>query len=297
MGKSKKSFKKFSRKGKVENAVKKRKEKRNTRQKYMAKTQKRLNQKKKNKAEAAAASASTEPAKEAFANDTGKIEPLGSMDSFLASFGADESDSGLEDASVGGDDAAAKEEEGEDTAEADIDEVEQHKRDLEILKQTDPDFYAYLQKSGRSLLEFDDPAPALGPGEESVDDSKLVEDLSTVTAHHHKGPPVFTLSMFQRFKTGALSGSLSSIKKLLKAFRAACMVNGDKKSKGDDPDAETDGGGQQAAYRITNSSVFSNLLVFCLGELPGVFAKILDYDPIAEEGERRACKVNECNIL
>ena len=133
----------------------------------MAKTQKKLNRKKKNKAEAEASSASAEPVKEEFADATAKVEPLGSMDSFLASFGADESDSGLEEAPAGDNDPAeeAKDEGGKAAAETEIDEVEQHKKDLEILKQTDPDFYAYLQKTGRSLLEFDDPAPALGPGE------------------------------------------------------------------------------------------------------------------------------------
>ena len=299
MGKTKKSFKKFSRKGKLENAVKKRKAKRSATQKYMAKSQKRLNRKKMIKAEAAAASTSTEPVKEQFADDTEKIEPLGSMDSFLASFGADESDSGLEDAPAGDEDATAKEEvaakdekkeqKRDNAAEAEIDEVEQHKQDLEILKQTDPDFYAYLQKSSRSLLEFDHPAPALGPGVESVDDSEMIEDLSTAI-DNRKGPPAFTLSMFQRFKTGALSGSLSNIKKMLKAFRAACTVNSESKPKrgknGANADEDDEGRGQKPAYRITNSSVFSNLLVFCLGELPDVFAKILDYNPSPGEGER-----------
>lgn len=288
MGKAKKSFKKFSRKGKVEHAVKNRRAKRSNTQKFKAKNQKRLNRKQEvKKAAAAAASASSGPVEE-FADDTEKVEPLGSMDSFLASFGVDESDSGLEDAPEGEDGAEAGEEEAgeEDAAEAEMNEVEQHKQDLELLKESDPDFYAYLQKSGQSLLEFEDPAPALGPGEKAADDSKLVEDLSTETAPHHKGRTL-TLSMFQRFKTGALSGSMTGIKKMLKAFRAACAVNSGKSGKKDD-EAEAEEGRKLTApgYRITNSSVFSNLLIFCLGELPGVFAKLLDYNPSPDDGER-----------
>lgn len=47
-------------------------------------------------------------------------------------------------------------EEEEEEAEDDEDEIESHKKQLEELKSTQPEFYEFLQKEGGELLDFGD---------------------------------------------------------------------------------------------------------------------------------------------
>ncbi|KAG5457227.1 MAG: hypothetical protein BJ554DRAFT_2814 [Olpidium bornovanus] len=78
---------------------------------------------------------------------------------------------GAEEGSVLDDDGENLDEHGDEDEHSDEDDVARHKRQLEDLKQVDPDFYKYLQENDQELLDFDFDGESEDSGEEDEEGS------------------------------------------------------------------------------------------------------------------------------
>ncbi|KZT52128.1 Noc2-domain-containing protein [Calocera cornea HHB12733] len=186
-----------------------------------------------------------------------------------------------DDAPEGGD--SDEEEEGEedevddDQSFASVDELEgdeeAHKMDLERLKETDPEFYKYLQQNDKELLEFgneveEDEGQDDGEDEEMADD----EEAEEIEEEGPVAPPAgkeVTKEMLRAWQKALLEHrSLRSLRRMLLAFRAAAHMN------------EEDG--SEYAYSIGSSSVFNKLVVTALKYTPIVLSHHLPYKTLPD---------------
>ncbi|CAG8450512.1 16190_t:CDS:10 [Acaulospora colombiana] len=154
-------------------------------------------------------------------------------------------------------------------------EVAEHKKQLDSLKEKDSEFYKYLQENDSELLDFDVSDDSNDENEDGDDDSEEGEKkekmklddsdeeetmaLKEAGLEDDIGTPTLTAEMITKWQESITeSRSLKSLKQLLLAFRAAAHIN-------DDEDEKTH------TFRITDPAVFNNLVVVCLKYVTGVF--------------------------
>eukprot|EP00963_Diacronema_lutheri_P008347 scaffold741_cov336-Pavlova_lutheri.AAC.58 len=133
--------------------------------------------------------------------------------------------------------------------------AEEHKAQLENLKEMDPEFYKFLQQTDKELLDFD-----MSEGEEESGEEEA--DQST------DGPPktmerIITTDMVESWtKAVAAKGSLVGMKNLLRAYRLACHF-GDNEEE------------LVSSFSISGSNTFNMVMLFVLQESDGFFRKAL----------------------
>ncbi|MCO5596819.1 hypothetical protein L7F22_050889 [Adiantum nelumboides] len=146
-----------------------------------------------------------------------------------------------------------------------LSEVEKHKKQLEKLKEKDPEFFKFLEEHDKELLEFSDEEQT------GADDTKEALLLSKDTK---KGLPQVDESS-SRLTTSLVEAWCRVIKEkqhmgtvcnLLRAYRTACHY----------------GDGEEEAFTnnfsIASSHVFNKVMFFTLSEMDLVFRKILGID-------------------
>ncbi|CAG7978341.1 unnamed protein product [Penicillium salamii] len=158
--------------------------------------------------------------------------------------------------------------EGDDDA-SDVDAYDEHKDQLESLKQKDPEFYKYLKENDAELLDFGEQGDlsevdALSESEAPEDDepakkkkkkSKKAEEQEEETA----ADDTLTIPMVKKWQ--ALmeeQNSIRAMRQVVLAFRAAAYVN--------DPDAP------DQKYTISDKNVYHQVLVTALTYVPKVLA-------------------------
>jgi nucleolar complex protein 2 len=122
-----------------------------------------------------------------------------------------------------------EEEEEEETAEKVKKDAEQHKKELEDLKERDPEFYEYLQKEGGDLLGFgesEDEDEELGEGGDSEDDGQEYSDMEEPEEKIIDEIPVLKKATLNEWiESVKITNDFKTFKKLLTAFKTAARMS------------------------------------------------------------------------
>ncbi|XP_028170181.1 nucleolar complex protein 2 homolog [Ostrinia furnacalis] len=165
---------------------------------------------------------------------------------------------------------------------------ESHKKSLENMKKTDPDFYSFLEENDEDLLNFDvesendasdveneddesihKPAPLQGDSDES--------DYEDESAKPVKGK--ITLKMVQQWQSELQSEGkikLASLTNVIKAFNAAMLR------------VTSEDGTSDGEYKVEGSSVFNAVIQMCVLYLPSAIKKYLGLEQSGKDPQK--CK-------
>ena len=187
------------------------------------------------------------------------------------------------------DDMDGGESEGDEDDAKTKEEMKRHKKQLESLKETDPEFYEYLQQEDKELLEFDDDDDVNDEDEDEQaaaadddDDEDENDDEATKRAkkkqkkseNRHSGKTL-TSALVKKLCENARGGkALGAAKHLFTAYRAACHY-GDEENEND-----------QTMLKLASSSAFNDLLQFVLAEADDIFRGVLGDKPAKSTQEQ-----------
>jgi nucleolar complex protein 2 len=173
------------------------------------------------------------------------------------------SDEDMADATANGDDAeddsASDSESGED--------AETHKRDIEALKEKDPEFYNYLKSNDAELLDFAEDADldeidALSASEDETTPRKKQKKAAkgAVESDDESEPATgneVSKQLIQKWKSAMeTKSSLRAMKEVVLAFRSAAHLNDEE--------------GKAYKYSISDPDVYHQVLVSALTFVPKV---------------------------
>ncbi|KAJ5530372.1 hypothetical protein N7527_003765 [Penicillium freii] len=159
-------------------------------------------------------------------------------------------------------DAEASEGESDDDS---VDAYDEHKDQLESLKDKDPEFYKYLKENDSELLDFGDQGDlsevdALSESEE-LEDEEPAKKKKKKSKKEEEEPEdeTLTIEMVKKWqKLMEEQNSIRAMRQAVLAFRAAAYVN--------DPDAP------EQKYTISDKNVYHQVLVTALNTIPKVLA-------------------------
>ncbi|MCI4387338.1 hypothetical protein PGIGA_G00072980 [Pangasianodon gigas] len=152
----------------------------------------------------------------------------------------------------------------------------QHKDQLSRLKNTDPEFYKFLQDNDQKLLNFDDTDSSEDDEEEKyhklpsqleVDssDEEVDEKDEKKAKKSAKKATKVTAKMIEDWKTALKKEPTPRlVRDITQAFKAAVAT-----TKGD-KDIE-------CRYTVADSSVFNALILFCIKDMHGALNKLLNF--------------------
>ncbi|KAI9370995.1 Noc2p family-domain-containing protein [Aspergillus egyptiacus] len=172
--------------------------------------------------------------------------------------------------SVSGDES---QEEDADSQGSDVDDFEEHKGQLESLKEKDPEFYKYLQENDAELLDFGDLAEvdALSEGENEQDEPAKKKKKKDAK-EEKEGSTDLTVATVKKWQQlMEEQHSIRAMRQAVLAFRAAANL--------DDPDA------QEQKYSISDSNVYHQVLITALSHVPKVLSHHL---PVKETASGKA---------
>eukprot|EP01130_Rhizamoeba_saxonica_P002575 TRINITY_DN12354_c0_g1_i1.p1 TRINITY_DN12354_c0_g1~~TRINITY_DN12354_c0_g1_i1.p1 ORF type:complete len:646 (+),score=167.15 TRINITY_DN12354_c0_g1_i1:54-1991(+) len=133
----------------------------------------------------------------------------------------------------------------------DQNEIKAHMDDIENLKESQKEFFEFLEAEGSNLLDF-----GLDQFSSSEEDEEPLEDT------------VLTLEIFDKWCEELLSKpTLKTIRLMLGAFRVACHVN--------DPEEDD----YKFKYDILDGELFNAITMFCLEFMGSVFDILLEKNP------------------
>ncbi|XP_042199486.1 nucleolar complex protein 2 homolog [Callorhinchus milii] len=161
-----------------------------------------------------------------------------------------------------------------------------HKQQLSRLKEKDPEFFEFLEKNDRKLLNFDEtdsssdeegnrphqpPEELELASEEDEDDGDDDEEQTAATKKKKKTDNLIpvTIKMVEKWKEASKSQFSPRIfHEIAMAFKAAAFT-----TKGEDQT------GDLGKYRVEDSAVFNVLVSFCIRDLFAVLQKFLQLKP------------------
>jgi nucleolar complex protein 2 len=148
---------------------------------------------------------------------------------------------------------------------SDLDAYDEHKDQLESLKEKDPEFYKYLKENDAELLEFGDQGDlsevdALSESEAPEDDEPAKKKKKKSKKEEvEETEDDLTIAMVKKWqKLMEEQNSIRAMRQVVLAFRAAAYVN--------DPDAP------DQKYTISDKNVYHQVLVTALTTVPKVLA-------------------------
>lgn len=148
------------------------------------------------------------------------------------------------------DEESSSEEEGDD----DI--------DMDALKEKDPEFYSYLKKNDKDLLDFKPINPLDAMSDDEDDESAAEDDTPKKQVQATVQRTTVDMKLIKRWSEGLSSDapSLNTLKSVILAFKAALHP--------DDEDFK---------YAVTEEKVFNHLMIIVLQKLPLAIQKITPY--------------------
>lgn len=160
--------------------------------------------------------------------------------------------------------ADAEASEGESDEDS-VDAYDEHKDQLESLKDKDPEFYKYLKENDSELLDFGDQGDlsevdALSESEEPEDEEPAKKKKKKSKKEEEEPEDeTLTIEMVKKWqKLMEEQNSIRAMRQAVLAFRAAAYVN--------DPDAP------EQKYTISDKNVYHQVLVTALNTIPKVLA-------------------------
>ncbi|KAJ3128783.1 Nucleolar Complex 2 protein [Nowakowskiella sp. JEL0407] len=151
------------------------------------------------------------------------------------------------------------------SSELDSNEIERHKKQLEALQKQDPEFYEFLAKNDKKLLEFGDNEE---DDDDDEEDQEIDQDETPEPSQPQKSrqPQVLNLKTITSWKHSLLKQhSQRTIQRVLLAFRAAVALGKEQ----DNNDT------QSFAYKIDDANVFNALVLTFIKHVPTAFNKHL----------------------
>ena len=179
-------------------------------------------------------------------------------------------------------------------------EIDQHQKDLDALKETDPEFYKFLQEEDAELLEFDesegeeddDEDEDVEEDEDGEDEDEDDEDDEDDTPKRKKSKKkeeklgkldakTLTTAVVTKLCQRAAGGeALGAARNLLRAYRAAAHY-------GDED------GDEEAGVKLASSSAFHALVTFVLEEMDDILRGLLGQPPADHPDEARLFKPHQ----
>ncbi|OQE41097.1 hypothetical protein PENCOP_c005G02944 [Penicillium coprophilum] len=162
-------------------------------------------------------------------------------------------------------DAEASDGEGDNDDADSVDAYDEHKDQLESLKEKDPEFYKYLKENDSELLDFGEQGDlsevdALSESEEP-EDEEPAKKKKRKSKKEEDEPEDETLTIAMVKKWQVLmeeQNSIRAMRQAVLAFRAAAYVN--------DPEAP------EQKYTISDKNVYHQVLITALNTVPKVLA-------------------------
>ncbi|KXG49239.1 Uncharacterized protein family UPF0120 [Penicillium griseofulvum] len=155
--------------------------------------------------------------------------------------------------------------EGEDDDADSVDAYDEHKDQLESLKEKDPEFYKYLKENDSELLDFGEQGDlsevdALSESEEPEDEEPAKKKKrKSKKEEEEPEDETLTIAMVKKWQTlMEEQNSIRAMRQAVLAFRAAAYVN--------DPDAP------EQKYTISDKNVYHQVLITALNTVPKVLA-------------------------
>ncbi|KAJ5826542.1 hypothetical protein N7447_003305 [Penicillium robsamsonii] len=162
-------------------------------------------------------------------------------------------------------DAEASEGEGDNDDADSVDAYDEHKDQLESLKDKDPEFYKYLKENDSELLDFGEQGDlsevdALSESEEPEDEEPAKKKKrKSKKEEEEPEDEALTIAMVKKWQTlMEEQNSIRAMRQAVLAFRAAAYVN--------DPDAP------EQKYTISDKNVYHQVLITALNTVPKVLA-------------------------
>lgn len=164
-----------------------------------------------------------------------------------------------EEAESADEEAASDSEEQSDASS--VGDFEEHKGQLESLKEKDPEFYKYLKENDAELLDFDDHGDLA-----EVDELSETEEGPAKKKKKSKGSEseamkdnIVTMSEVKKWqKSLQEQNSMRALRQVVLAFRSAAYVN--------------DADNQDTKYTISDPDVYHQVLITALEMVPKVLA-------------------------
>ncbi|XP_028038168.1 nucleolar complex protein 2 homolog [Bombyx mandarina] len=168
---------------------------------------------------------------------------------------------------------------------------ESHKKSLEKLKKTDPDFYNFLEENDENLLNFEaasDDQESDRQSDSNEDDEKIhtpgalqadSDDSDFENDNYKLDNTKVTLKMVSEWQAELQSEGkikLSTLITVIKAFNAAMLR------------VSSDDGTSQGEMKVEGSSVFNAVIQLCVVNLPGAVKKYLGVEQSGKEPQK--CK-------
>ncbi|XP_057654661.1 nucleolar complex protein 2 homolog [Diorhabda carinulata] len=217
-------------------------------------------------------------------------KPVDNLDEFVDEFKNDSSNTDSEldmdkELSENGEDILGIKSDEEDVVEEES--AEKHKRDLEKLKHSDPEFYKFLQENDKKLLEFNLSDEDDDKDETEDDIHKPTDKLSVGSDESDfededqekpKDPRIITLKVLKSWQAEIqLDKTNKTIIAVMQAFSAALRT------------VSNDGDQEAGYYKVEGSAVFNGVIQLCVLELGPAIRRFLRLQPGSKQPPHK-CK-------